>query len=109
MTGLRPEAAGVSSEARVQPRSPKAEVGGKRDGALRARLTVPPAGTTSDRRYVGLLSRKMKVPVSAVRIVPGAASRRKHMRIGGLGVREAESLLRAMASGSRARKASGRG
>lgn len=102
MIALRREADGVSFDAWVRSRSSRAEIGGIHDGALRARLTAPPAEGAANRRRAELISRKMRVPRRAVRIVSGAASRRKRVKITTPGVREM-SVLRGLAQSPPAR------
>ena len=103
MIVLRREADGVSFDAWVRPRSSGTEIGGIHDGALRVRLTAPPAEGAANRRRAELISRKMRVPRRAVRIVSGAASRRKRVKITAPGVREMESVLRGLAQSPPAR------
>jgi uncharacterized protein (TIGR00251 family) len=80
---------------RVQPRASKNEVAGyEADGALKVRVTAPPAEGAANKAVIKLLAVALGVPESAVTIVRGGAARMKVVEIAGL--REAEIKTRAL-------------
>ncbi len=97
MIGLREEADGVSFEVRVQPRSSKTEISGVHDGALRVRLSAPPVDGAANKQCIELFSRKMKIPKRSIRITSGVSTRRKRLKISGLGIEEVKKILSDMA------------
>jgi uncharacterized protein (TIGR00251 family) len=62
---------------RVQPRASKKGVEGVRDGALRVRLTAPPAEGAANAQLVEVLSKEFGIKKSAIKIVKGHSSRDK--------------------------------
>jgi hypothetical protein len=83
MPAARPE--GGLLRVRVQPRARRSEVAGWRDdGALAVRVTAPPAEGRANAAVGALLATALGVPLSAVRVVHGEASRDKLVRVAGL-------------------------
>lgn len=71
---------------RVTPRAGRDEVGTVDEaGALRVRVTAPPADGAANQAVVRLLSQTLGVPKGAVRIASGAAGRHKRLRVEGVG------------------------
>jgi uncharacterized protein len=66
---------------RVQPRSSKAGVEPAGDGEYRVRVHSAPEDGKANAEVIELLSAHLGVPRSRVRIVRGAASRRKIVEI----------------------------
>jgi uncharacterized protein (TIGR00251 family) len=69
---------------RVQPRARRDEVAGWDGRTLRVRVTAPPEDGRATRAVAALLARTFAVPVAAVALVSGAASRDKLFRVGAL-------------------------
>ncbi len=73
---------------RVAPRASRNAIEGEYNGALKVRLTAPPLDNRANEALRRLLAERLKVPVSAVRIVAGEKSRTKRVSI--LGVTRAQ-------------------
>jgi uncharacterized protein (TIGR00251 family) len=69
---------------RVAPRASRDAIEGEYQGALKVRLTAPPIDDRANEALRHLLARRLKVPVSAVRIVAGEKSRTKRVSIAGV-------------------------
>ena len=91
-----PQAAAV--RVRLQPRAPRTEVVGERDGALVVRVTAPPLDGKANDALCELIAQRAGVPRRRVAIVRGARSRDKLVRVEGL---SASAVKRAL--GVRAR------
>ena len=70
---------------RVQPRASKKAVEEVRDGALRVRLTAPPAEGAANEQLIEVLSKELGIKKSAIRIVKGHSSRDKLVEVEGIG------------------------
>lgn len=64
---------------RLIPRASRTAVAGVRDGALHVRVTAAPVGGAANRALVELLSKTLRVGVTAIRIESGATSSRKRL------------------------------
>ena len=78
---------------RVSPRAGKNEVGGVHGDALRVRITAPPVDGAANRAIVKLLSKRLGVAKSAVRIVQGQSGRDKLVEVEGVEVSQLQALL----------------
>jgi uncharacterized protein (TIGR00251 family) len=74
----------VTFSVRVQPRASKKGVEGIRDGALRVRLTAPPAEGAANEQLVEVLSKEFGIKKSAIKIVKGHSSRDKLVEVEGV-------------------------
>lgn len=74
---------GVRLTLLVQPRASRSEVVGIHGDALRIRLQAPPADGRANAALVEFLADRLGLPRQAVRLVAGAASRRKVVGITG--------------------------
>ncbi len=75
---------GVKLPVRVQPRASRSEVAGIHDGALRVRVTAPPADGEANRELRRILSKALGIPASQVEIAHGHRARSKMILIRGL-------------------------
>jgi uncharacterized protein len=73
----------VSFLVRVQPRASRDEIVGEHQDGLRIRLTAPPVDDRANEALRRLLAVRLKVPLSAVRIVSGERSRTKRVEVEG--------------------------
>jgi uncharacterized protein (TIGR00251 family) len=78
---------------RVAPRSSRDAIEGEYQGALKVRLTAPPVDDRANDALRRLLAGRLKVPVSAVRIVAGEKSRTKRVAIAGVSRAQILTLL----------------
>ncbi len=75
---------GVRFDVQAMPRAPRTAVDGIRDGRLVVRVTAPPVDAAANDAVVATLARALDVPRRDVRIVSGAAARRKTVEVAGL-------------------------
>ena len=85
----------VEITVRVAPRSSRDAVEGEYNGALKVRLTAPPVDDRANDALCRLLAERLKVPVSAVRIVAGEKSRTKRVSIAGVSRLQVAALFEA--------------
>ena len=83
----------VSFQVRVQPRASRDEIAGVINGALKIRLQAPAVDNRANEALVEFLARLLKTPKSAVRILAGDRSRRKHIEIRGVTKQQVLGLL----------------
>lgn len=77
----------------VQPRARRTEVAGPHGDAIKIRLAAPPVEGAANRALTRFLAERLGVPRSAVRLVSGAAARRKTAQVDGLSTSSAIALL----------------
>jgi uncharacterized protein YggU (UPF0235/DUF167 family) len=85
----------------VKPRSARDAVDGVRDGALVVQVTALPAEGAANEALVRLLGRALGVAPSVVRILRGAAGRRKLVSVAGLSASGVRARLAAAAGAKR--------
>lgn len=68
---------------RVVPRASRSEIAGAHDGALRVRVAAPPVEGAANEELARTLARALNVPVRAVEIKSGHASKTKLVRVVG--------------------------
>lgn len=85
----------VEIRVRVAPRSSRDAVQGEYNGALKVRLTAPPVDDRANHALCRLLAERLKVPVSAVRIVAGEKNRTKRVSIAGVSREQVAALFEA--------------
>jgi uncharacterized protein (TIGR00251 family) len=83
----------VEITVRVAPRASRNAVEGEYNGALKVRLTAPPVDDRANDALRRLLAERLKVPVSAVRIVAGEKRRTKRVSIAGVSRAQVAALL----------------
>jgi len=66
---------------------------GEVEGAIRVRIAAPPVEGKANKELIAFISRKLALKKSAVTIESGASSRRKTVRIEGIGAEEARKAL----------------
>ena len=71
---------------RVAARASKSMIAGEHAGALRVRVSAPPVEGAANAEVMRLLARELKVPVRAVEIASGHASKTKRVRVYGADV-----------------------
>jgi uncharacterized protein (TIGR00251 family) len=75
---------GTTFTVRVVPRASRSEITGMYEGALRVRIAAPPVEGAANSELVRLLAKRLKVPQNAVRIISGAGSKNKIVRVQGV-------------------------
>jgi len=68
----------------VQPRAGRNEISGVHGRAIKVRLTAPPVEGAANQALIELLSRRLGVPKSSIRILRGQSSRRKAIEVQGI-------------------------
>ncbi len=86
-------------EVAVVPRSAADRVGPFADGVLRVRVTRPPADGEANRAVVRLVARALGLAPGRLLLVSGARSRRKRLRVDGIGAEELARRLARIGSG----------
>jgi uncharacterized protein len=102
---IRESTGTVSFAIRVTPRACRDAIEGEHAGALRIRLTAPPVDDRANESLRHLLAGRLKVPLSAVRIVAGEKSRTKRVEISGLTRDQVLLLIQPRRAGSDKQKA----
>ncbi len=77
----------------VQPRAARNELVGLHGEALKLRLTTPPVDGRANKAVIAFLSKRLKIPKSALTIRSGLQSRSKRVVLSGLDERTARSAL----------------
>ena len=84
---------------RVQPRASRDAIAGEYQGALKVRLTAPPVDDKANAALCRLLAGRLKVPLSAVRILSGQRSRSKRVEVCGVSVQMVLALANVSETG----------
>ncbi|GBD09572.1 hypothetical protein HRbin22_01829 [Candidatus Thermoflexus japonica] len=97
MNGLRVQEtqAGCVFSVHVVPGSRRDAVVGLHGDALRIRLKAPPVEGKANQALRAFLAERLGVPVEAVEIITGHASRRKIVRVSGIPADRVRALLSA--------------
>jgi hypothetical protein len=86
-------------EVAVTPRSAADRVGPFVDGVLRVRVTRPPADGEANRAVIRLVARALELAPSRMALVSGERSRRKRLRVDGIGDEELARRLAGIGPG----------
>lgn len=78
----------------VQPRAKSSEVVGFHGEAIKVRLRSPPVDGAANEELIRLLADLLKIDRRDVELVSGETSRRKRIRINGLGLNQIYRALR---------------
>jgi len=81
---IKKNADGIILPVKVVPRASKTMIDGIHHGALKIRLTSPPVDNAANKDLIAFLSRKLKIPKSAVQIIGGEKSREKRLALTGV-------------------------
>jgi uncharacterized protein (TIGR00251 family) len=93
MWPIRETEKGVTFQIRVMPRSPRCEVAGLQDGALKIRITSPPVEGKANDECIRFLADQLNIRRSQIEIIAGHKSRSKTISITGLKKADAEVLF----------------
>jgi len=72
----------------VQPRARRSQIAGYFNGALKLKIAAPPVDDAANRAVIEFFAVLLDLPKSRLRIVAGAKSRDKVLRIDALSLRE---------------------
>lgn len=84
---------GVRLEVHLQPGASRTEVAGLHGDRLKIRIAAPPVDGKANAALIAWIAAQCGVPRTAVRLVRGAASRRKTVDIGGVSAGEVRKRL----------------
>ncbi len=84
---------GITFGVRVTPRASRDAIDGEHQGALKVRVTAPPVDDRANQALRRLLAKRLKVPLSAVKILGGEKSRNKRVHIAGISLQQVLKLL----------------
>lgn len=80
-------------EVYVQPRASKTEVVGLHGTALKIRLAAPPVDGAANQALIEFIAAQLRVSKNSVRLIAGAASRRKVIEVQGWTTERLRSAL----------------
>jgi uncharacterized protein (TIGR00251 family) len=80
----------------VTPRASRDAIGGFHDGALRVRVTRPPAEGEANRAVIRLVAEALHVPPSTISVALGDRGRRKRLALASLDDAELRRRLAAI-------------
>ncbi len=93
--GLAATDSGIELLVRVQPRASRNAVLGSHDGATRIALTAPPVEGAANAALLTYLAALFAVSKRSVTLVRGQTARTKLVRVEGIGIDQALTLLEA--------------
>jgi uncharacterized protein (TIGR00251 family) len=68
----------------IQPRASTTELAGTHDGLIKIRIAAPPVENAANLALIEFIARRLGIAKRCVRVVSGAASRRKMLEIDGV-------------------------
>ena len=77
----------------VQPRASRTRVVGEHDGMLKIQLAAPPVEGEANAALLEFLAKGLGIPRRQVTLVSGDTSRRKRVRVEGLGATAVEAVM----------------
>jgi uncharacterized protein (TIGR00251 family) len=84
---------GVRLRLRIQPKAARTELVGLHGDAIRIRLTAPPVDGAANEALLKFLADKLSVPLRAVRLTAGEASRSKVVTVTGIDLQHVTERL----------------
>ena len=90
---VKPRYDGLTFLVRVTPRAARDEFLGVAEGVLRVSLSAPPVEGAANQALVRLLSKRLGLPKSRLRVLAGEKSRNKVVWVEGLQLHELERGL----------------
>ena len=92
MINFTEDGGALTFKVRVVPRASRSEVVGEHDGTLRVRVAAPPVEGAANEELIRTLARFFDVPIRAVEITSGQASKLKQVRVKGANRSSLENL-----------------
>ena len=93
MIEIKEGSGGVTFPVRLVPRADRDAIEGEYQTALKVRVTAPPIDNRANEAVRRLLAERLKVPLSAVKILAGEKSRNKRVQISGISRQQVLGLL----------------
>lgn len=87
---------GLSFDIHVNPHASRAEIAGIADGLLKVKVTAPPVEGAANDACIGLLSKKLGLRKSQIKISLGARGRRKTILVREISKTELEQRIEKM-------------
>jgi hypothetical protein len=84
---------GLSFDIHVNPHASRAEIAGIADGMLKVKVTAPPVEGAANEACIGLLSKKLGLKKSRMKISAGAKGRKKTIVVGDISKTELEQKI----------------
>jgi uncharacterized protein (TIGR00251 family) len=92
MLAIREDAGGVTFDVLVTPRASREKIGPVTGDRLKVAVTAPPVEGAANAAVAAALAKALGVARSSVEVVRGEGSRRKTVRIAGVGRAAVEAL-----------------
>jgi uncharacterized protein (TIGR00251 family) len=84
---------GIRLTVHLQPNARRSELAGLHGDALKVRIAAPPVDGAANAAVIAFLADRLQVPRGSVRLLSGAASRRKRLEIDGVSLENARLAL----------------
>ena len=94
MIALQQHSAGVVLPVRAQPGARRTELKGEQDGALKAAVTQVAEKGKANQALIALLSKRLRLKKSQLRLISGETSRQKRFLVTGIAIDELQARLR---------------
>ena len=83
----------IRIEVYIQPRACATELDGTHDGLVKIRIAAPPVENAANLALIDFIARRLGIAKRDVRVVSGAASRRKMLEIEGVTAETVSAIL----------------
>lgn len=93
MLEIREDPGGITFDVLVTPRASRAKIGPVVGDRLKIAVTAPPVDGEANAAIVETFAKALRIPRTAVEILRGDGSRRKTIRIAGVGKDVLERIL----------------
>ena len=90
---IRDSGSGIDIRLHIQPKAACDELAGLHNGAIKLRISAPPADNAANRAVVEFFSALLKVPKSRITFLRGQKSRDKILRITGITLEDVTNRL----------------
>ena len=84
---------GLSFDIHVNPHASKADIAGISEGALKVKVTAPPVEGAANEACIGLLSKKLGLRKSQIKISAGARGRKKTLVVSDISKNDLEQKI----------------
>jgi len=84
---------GIRLTVHLQPNARRSELAGLHGDALKVRIAAPPVDGAANAAVIAFLADRLRVPRGSIRLLSGAASRRKRLEIDGVSLENARLAL----------------